>query len=100
MNNTVGDFCAIFKSAFSIALAFLIWANHHLDPTEYVQVADGGSADGIQAAMYALIAALAFLATSIPLGQNHRYNNWILAFGNGVGAWRLFWLGGTGLRAR
>ena len=73
------------KVVFCLVLVFLIWANWSIDPTKYVNLADGGSAEGIKAAMFALIAAAAFLATSLPFGQNHPYERWGLAFCNIVG---------------
>ena len=74
------------KAVLSLALIIMSWVNWRLDPTEYVTLGQGGSIESIRAAMFALIAAVAFFVASIPWGQDHPHSNWVHALCHTVGA--------------
>ena len=63
---------SIFKFVLSLILLFLLWVNYQSTPTDFVELAEGGSTQGIKAAMFALLTAIAFSATIIPLTHSSK----------------------------
>ena len=62
----------IFKLVIALVLLVLLWVNYQLNSTDLVELAKGGSVEGIKAAMFALLAAVALFATIIPATQADR----------------------------
>ena len=66
----------ISKFALALAFLFLIWLNWKSTPTDFVKLEPGGTAQGIQAGMFALIAAAALFLTVIPRQQDDFLEKW------------------------
>ena len=76
----------IFKLVIALVLLVLLWVNYQLNSTDLVELAEGGSVEGIKAAMFALLAAVALFATIIPATQGGKAELWIHVLSSGVGA--------------
>ena len=77
---------SIFKLVIALVLLVLLWVNYQLNPTDLVELAEGGSVEGIKAAMFALLAAIALFATIIPSIQGGKAEFWVHILSSGVGA--------------